>query len=350
MAANLSPEYREAEGAYKKARDDKERLACLREMLRTIPKHKGTEHLQADLKTRIKTLAEDLASPNKKGAARSGGPPQVVRAEGAAQIALVGAPNAGKSSLHARLTGSHAEVGPYPFTTQHPQPGMMPFENIHLQLVDLPPVSSEYLVSWMGNAMTPADACIWVVDLSDPACIDEAAAIPKRLAEKHVHLLESWDPPAESGEGDEEEIPDPFAVRIPTLLLANKADLLDDPAEELEVFRELSGLSFETLVVSAETGTGLEALAPYLFERLGIVRVYSKAPGRDPDRSRPFTLRKGQTIADVAAMVHKDVASSLKFARIWGTATFDGQQVSRDHQVHDEDVVELHAAAVQLLG
>jgi ribosome-interacting GTPase 1 len=149
---------------------------------------------------------------------------------------------------------------------------------------------------------------------------------------------------------DEEAVPEPFAVRLPTLLLANKADRLDDPAAELEVFRELTGLRYEALVASAETGMGLEALAPWLFQRLGIVRVYTKAPGREPDRSRPFTLRQGQTIGDVAAKVHKDVAASLKFARVWGRGTFDGQQVSRDHPVCDEDVVELHTGAAQQQG
>ena len=142
MPANLSPDYKAAEAAYRKARDPRERLGGLREMLRTIPKHKGTERLQADIKQRIKELSEELEGPRKGGA--HGGPSNVVRPEGAAQIALVGPPNAGKSLLHARLTGSGAHDAPYAFTTQHPEPGMMPFEDIHFQLVDLPAVSLEH--------------------------------------------------------------------------------------------------------------------------------------------------------------------------------------------------------------
>src|SRR4029434_5950302 len=109
MPANLSPEYKAAEASFRKAREPRERLECLREMLRTIPKHKGTDHLQGDIKTRIKALSEEIEAPTKGGAARSG-PALVIRPKGAAQLALIGAPNSGKSSLRARLTGSHAHV------------------------------------------------------------------------------------------------------------------------------------------------------------------------------------------------------------------------------------------------
>ena len=171
MPANLSPEYKAAADALRRARDPEQRLECLREMLRVIPKHKGTDHLQADLKHRIKELDEELAGP-RKGGARSG-PALVVRPEGAAQIALIGPPNSGKSALHARLTGSSARVAPYPFTTQFPEPGMMQFEDIHLQLMDLPPMSSQHEVTWIASALQSADACLFVVDIADPALVQE---------------------------------------------------------------------------------------------------------------------------------------------------------------------------------
>jgi ribosome-interacting GTPase 1 len=341
MPTNVSPEYKKAEEAYRKAREPRERLDCLREMLRTIPKHKGTDHLQADIKTRIRQLSEELAGPRKGG--RRSGPALVVRPEGAAQLCLLGPPNAGKSSLHARLTGSHTEIGPYPFTTHLPIPGMLPYEDIHLQLVDLPPVSADFLEPWLVNALQPADGALLVIDVNDPECLEQVPVILERLAEKKVFLIETWpglEP--EAAPQPAAEADDPFRLDLPTLLVANKSDLDPDPGE-VEVLEELLGLRFPTLSVSAETGRGLDALGPLLFRALEVVRVYTKTPGKPADADKPFTVRRGGTVLDVARLVHKDIAEGLKFARIWGTDVFDGQQVGPDHEVADGDLVELHS-------
>jgi uncharacterized protein len=343
MPANLSPEYKEAQEAFRRARESPEKLECLRVMLRTIPKHKGTEHLQAEIKTRIKELTDELGGP-KKSAVR-GGPDLTVRHEGAAQVALVGPPNAGKSRLHARLTGSHAVVGPYPFSTKYPLPGMLLHEDVQLQVVDLPPVAEDYMEPWMSGTLHNADAVALVVDLTDPACVDQLDAVERRLAEKRVSLVPRLGAPpyAAPGEGGDDASLDPFRARLPALLLANKADLTADPAAELAVFREIAPDPFDSLAVSAETGAGLAAVGPALFSLLGIVRVYSKVPGHPPDLGRPFALRGGGTVRDVAQQVHRGMAAELKFARVWGpSAEFDGQQVSAAHAVKDRDVVELH--------
>jgi ribosome-interacting GTPase 1 len=336
MPANLSPEYKSAESAFRKAREPRERLEALREMLRTIPKHKGTDHLQADIKRRIKELSEELEGP-RKGGARSG-PALVVRPEGAAQIALLGPPNSGKSALHARLTGSHAHVGDYPFTTQYPEPGMLAFEDIYFQLVDLPAVSPEHPVPWLGGALQTADACLLVVDLGEPDCVERIEALRAVLREKRVTLTETWPAAGEVSVAED----DPFAVRLPALLVANKADLAADEAAELAAFRELTGLRYPAIATSARTGQGLEEIGRWLFRNLGVVRVYTKAPGKPPERNRPFTLRRGNTIEDVARLVHRDIAHALKYARVWGKSGFDGQHVGREHPVEDGDVVELH--------
>ncbi len=341
MPANLSPEYKAAEVAFRKARDPRERLECLREMLRTIPKHKGTEHLQADIKARIKDLGEELEGGAHKGGARSG-PSLVVRPEGAAQVALVGPPNAGKSSLHARLTGSHAAVADYPFTTQFPEPGMMPHEDIAFQLVDLPAVSPEHAVPWLAATLQGADAAILVLDLAEPDCLGQVRAIAEILAKKRVTLTGGW-PGDARAPATQPVDDDPFALRLPTLLAANKCDRLADPEGELRAFLDLSGLGFPALAVSALTGRGLGELGPWLFAHLGIVRVYTKAPGHAPDRSRPYALRRGQTVADVARLIHRDLEHSLRYARLWGQSGHDGQQVGPEHAVADGDVVELHA-------
>jgi ribosome-interacting GTPase 1 len=341
MPANLTPDYRAAEEAFRKARDPRERLERLREMLRTIPKHKGTDHLQGDIKRRIKEMSEELERPARGGA--RGGPPLSIRPEGARQLALIGPPNAGKSSLHARLTGSGAHVAAYPFTTRYPEPGMMRHEDIAFQLVDLPAVTPEQPVSWLATALETADAALLIVDLREPQCVEQVATVHDVLREHRVTLHERWEPAVETTRAGAEGDGDPFALRLPTLLLANKADRLADPDAELQAFLEIAGLRYPALAVSATTGQGLEQIGPWLFAHLDIARVYTKAPGRPPDLDRPYTMRRGQTIADVAGLVHKDLARSLRYARVWAKGGFDGQHVGRTHPVADGDVIELHA-------
>jgi ribosome-interacting GTPase 1 len=346
MPANLSPEYKAAADAYRKARDPQERLEHLREMLRVIPKHKGTDHLQADLKRRIKELDEELAGP-KRGGTRSG-PPLVIRPEGAAQVALVGAPNSGKSLLHDRLTGSGARSGPYPFTTQYPEPGMLRWDDAQFQLVDLPAIAAEHPLPWLAGTLQTADACLLVVDLADPDCLQHVASVQEELARRKTNLVTRW--PIDAAElaghdtiaaGDE----DVFALRLPTVLLANKADLLDHADTDLEVLAELEEPHFPVLLISAHSGLGLGDLGGWLWRRLGLVRVYTKAPGKPAEHSRPFTLRAGeQTVEDAARLVHRDMARTLKYARVWGrSVAADGQHVGREHRLADGDILELHA-------
>lgn len=341
MPANLSPEYKAAEAAYRKAREPRDRLDCLREMLRTIPKHKGTERLQADIKARIKELADEIDVGRRGGG--HGGPALVIRPEGAAQIPLIGPPNAGKSLLHARLTASAAHDAPYPFTTQFPLPGMMPYEDIHFQLVDLPAVATEHPVPWLQATLQSADAALLVVDLGDPACVDQIADAQATLSAKRVALSENWETPSTAPSEEAAEEGDPFALRLPTLLVANKADRIEHVEAELDALRDLAGLRYPMLAVSAASGQGLNELGALLFRLLGVVRVYTKTPGHHAEKTKPFTLRRGETVRDVARLVHRDLEHSVRYARVWGHSGFDGQQVGPEHVLADRDLVELHS-------
>ena len=338
MPANLTPAYKTAEAHYRRAREPSDRLDALREMLRAIPKHKGTEHLQADIKAKIRELSDELAGP-KKGGAKTG-PATVVKPDGAGQIALLGPPNSGKSTLHVELTGSHAQVGSYPFTTQYPMPGMMPVHDVAIQLVDLPPISPEHPIPWISNALQPADGCLLVVDLSAPGCVERVIALIEQLRDRNVVLSDRW---PSDGEPEDDDSIDLFTKVVPTLLVASKADLLEDPSDELAVLEELAEVSFPFMAVSTKNGTGLDELGTWLFDRLEVVRVYTKIPGKDPDMDRPYTVRRGATVQDVATLVHRDIAENLKFARAWGASEFDAQQVGADHLVADGEILELHS-------
>lgn len=346
MPTNVTPEYKKAEQAFRAAREPADRLRCLREMLRLIPKHKGTEHVQADIKTRIKQLTTELSSP-RKGGARSG-PAHAVRSEGAAQVALLGAPNAGKSMLHSALTGSQSTVGAWPHTTETPIPGMAPYNDIYFQLVDLPPVATERTQPWLGTALQPADAALLVADIASPDCVGELEVVLEKMAEKRVSLVPQWpglpDPrkprrKKRRARRQQDTFEDLFRISLPALLVANKSDL--DSGEK--VLSELRGrFGYPDVRVSAKTGENLDAIPGFLFKGLGVVRAYTKTPGKPPDLGRPFTLRHGATVSELATLVHKEIAGSLRFARIWGEKVYDGQQVSPRHLIRDGDILELH--------
>ena len=333
MPTNVTPEYKKAEAEYKAARETRDRLVALRAMLRTIPKHKGTEHLQAGIKTKIKELTEELAGPRRGGA--RGGPVFTVRAEGAGQIALLGPPNSGKSSLHAALTGSGATIGPYPFTTQYPHPGMIPVGDVGIQLIDLPPITREHPVPWIGNALQPADGAMLVVDLSEPGCVEEVEALVGLLDERRIHLVAEWPRGSESTSDPD----DPFAKLLPTVVVAAKADLVDDVAEEAAVLLELVDLRLPTLAASVAAGR-VDHLGPWLFEALGVVRVYTESAAKKRD-DRPYTIRRGQTVLDVALMIHKDFARDLKFARLIRPGQPD-RRIGRAFELQDGDRIEIY--------
>ncbi len=331
MPANLTAQYKEAEARYRDAVGYEEKLDALREMLALLPKHKGTEKLQADIRKRLSKLEDEEAHVAKSG--HRGPDVGHVKKEGAGQWVLVGPPNAGKSSLLAALTHAHPEIAEYPFTTRLPQPGMMPFEDVHVQLVDTPAVAPGHTESWLPNLARNADGLLLVLDLTSDDVEGGWRAIGDVLERAHVGPKGRPPPPGAS----------PLYQAKPTLVLLNRSD--EDPDGTFaSLARDTVGEGFPVFPVSAARGDGLDPVRPLLFSELHRIRVYTKEPGHKPDLGRPFVLREGATVDDLASLVHKDLAARLKFARIWGAhARFEGQQVDRHHALADRDVVELHA-------
>ena len=328
MAANLTPQYLEAESEYKKAKTPQERLDCLKRMFSLLPKHKASEKLQADLKTKMSDLRDEIE--REKSTPKKSAVSHRIPRQGAVQYIILGAPNAGKSRLLTRLTRATPEVAAYPFTTREPHAGMMAWEDVRVQLIDTPPITSDYLEGYLPGMVSAADAALLLVDLADDDVAFAVQAVIDRLAQAKAKL-----------EGEEQESESAGASTTKTLLVGNKIDA-EGASARLEIVRELFDQRYPVHVISAESGNGLEELRTAIYRFLKVIRVYSKQPGKPPDLESPFTCSEGSTVWDMASLVHRDFVEGLKFARIWGAGVFDGQTVKRDHVLHDKDIVELH--------
>ncbi len=329
MPANLPPQYHAAEERYRTATAPEEKIRALREMLAVMPKHKGTEKLQADIKRRISQL-QTQAKRGPAGARQA--PAWVIERVGAGQVPVVGPPNAGKSSLVSALTAAEPKVAEYPFTTVAPLPGMMAYEDIQIQLIDTPPLTPEHWVDWMPELVRRADACVFVLDLSVPDPWAPLPTILERLADRGVVLGAAQD--LELGT---------FDLAVPTLLVANKGDAPGAEARWEAVATKAEG-RFPAERVSALHGDSLERLRRRIYETLAVLRVYAKPPGKPADKSAPFVLPRDSRVRDLAERIHKDVARSFRYARLWGrSGKFEGQRVGDDHTLEDGDVVEIHA-------
>lgn len=331
MPANLTPQYHKAEEAYRRAGSPDEELACLETMLREIPKHKGTDKLQAELKQKISRTKKE-AETHRAAAAKKALGFRLPR-QGAGRIVIIGGPNAGKSQLIRSLTRATPEVAPYPFTTREPAPAMMPFEDVWVQLVDTPPITADLYDPNVQSLIRGADLVWLAVDLASDDGLTDLQAVLDRIGQTKTRL-------APESYLDEEDLGLTFTK---TFLVANKIDA-PGAQERLDFLHEMLPLAFREFVVSADQTTGLDSLRDESYRSLDVVRVYTKTPtAKSADYDKPFTIRRGQTVLDVAELIHKDVAASFKHARVWSTAILGIATVKGDYVPTDKDVVEIHS-------
>jgi ribosome-interacting GTPase 1 len=325
MPANLTPEYFKAEKWFRSAGTNDEKILALEHMLRVMPKHKGTDHLRADLRRKLSKLRD---TTTQKGRGKHVDVFHVPRS-GAGQVSLLGTPNCGKSSIVAALTNAKVNVADFPFATTAPVPGMVQFEDVQIQLVDSPPITADYVAPGQVGTYRNCDLIGIVIDLSGD--VREQLGVCLDFLEAR-NLLITGETPAVDGQGN--------ALAKKAFCICTKSDIAKPDA--FEIVRGLCEHPFEFAQVSAETGMGVQELPALFFKLLDIIRIYAKPPGKPADMKDPFTLPAGSTVMDLATAIHRQLAEKLRFARIWGTGVYDGQNTQRNHILTDKDIIELH--------
>ena len=330
MPANLPPQNYELEREFRTEKDPRERLRIAEELLRIMPKHKGTDKLQADMKAKISKLKKMISEPQKGG----GGGRHVhldhIEKEGAGQVILIGPPNAGKSSLVDALTNAKPLVADYPFSTREPLAGMMTYETIQIQLIDTPPIAVDAYESYLSGLIRNADLVVLVADLAAATYLEDLQVVMRTLEEHRVVLRPTAATPSD----------DPRYCYKKTIICAHK--LFEDESGWKRQALEETFPGFRLVPTSILDDTSLEIFKRVVFESLSIMRVYTKPVGKEVDLVDPIILAPEAKVADAAARLHKDIAEKLKFAKIWGKGKHDGQRVTSDFKLSDGDIVEFH--------
>ncbi len=327
MPANLPPDYYAAEERFRQAKTSEEKIRILEEMLGIMPKHKGTDHLKADLRARISRLEKEGL---KKKAGVSTYNPYSVDREDCPQMVILGAPNSGKSALINRLTTAASDVAEYPYTTTKPFPGIFRHNYYRCQFVDLPPIISDNMEGWMGDLLRSSDGAMICFDVSQESTLEEMASVFKAIDNANVYIygLQMGHPPLGT-------------VPKKAFIALTKCDIANPEVRDL-VRAELQD-KFLLVETSAVGTMNMEVFTAALAESLQILRIYTKIPGKKADIDEPYIVKKGITVIELAETVHRELADSFRFARIWGKKVFDGQRVGKEYLLEDEDIVELHA-------
>ncbi len=388
MPANLPPEAYAKLAKYSEARSVEEKIKALEEFISAVPKHKGAENLLLWARKRLAELKEELEEQRRRK--KSGGGPRIfIEKEGAAQIAVIGPPNTGKSSLLSVLTGAKTKIADYPFTTNLPVPGMLKYQDIYFQLIDTPPISktTPIHVTKVSGIVRNADAVIIVLSLEDNP-LDQYLEVRELLLQHGIYIEKpkgivkiekkgegiSFSGPGKIVDGtfrDVELLLSKYRiyraqiyvegevslndvelaiirnyVYKPAIVLANKIDLPGSVEKYKQLYSYLKSRQDKSvwlIPISVKKTINLDKLGELLFRKLNIIRVYTKKPNSEPSKI-PLTLPRGSTVRDLAERIHGDMLEYFQYAKIWGpSAKYPGERVGLDHILDDGDIVEIHS-------
>jgi hypothetical protein len=298
MPINAHPDFIIAEREYAEAHSLEEKIDKLKKMISCAPSHKGAEKLRAQLRARLKTFLEKKEKNRKTGKTSKVG----IKKEGM-QAAIIGKTNTGKSSLLAKLTNASPKIAEYQFSTKKPHLGTLFFEGANIQLIDLPPIESEYFERGLAN--TSDTILISITSL------EQIREIEKDL-DKATHKR---------------------------IIVFTKSDLLSEE-EKRKINATLCSKKYNFVIASSQTGEGIEEIKNKLFESFEKIRVYTKEPGKEKSK-KPIVLERESKVRDVAEKILKGFSKKVKETKIWGPSSkFPGQKIGLSHRLMDLDVVE----------
>ena len=366
MPINAKPEYFRAEKQYHEASTISEKIAGLEEMLKTAPNHKGSENLRAQIKQKLSKLRSQIEKNRQTSKGR--GKHLTIKKEGAAQVILASLTNAGKSSLINALTNAKPTIADYKFTTIKPEFGILDYKGVGIQIVEMPAIFEDYAYKGDGpaffSAMRSAELIVFVIDNTK----DEKEQLDLLYAEfEKAQIRLNADKPKikikKQGQGGIEFLGKKhfkFPVREATKMLQSHgyhnavitayekvtiedlADVLNESLVFLPLFIIHTKSDIKGKGVSAKTGEGIEELKKDIFDALGLIKVFTKTPGKDKDWP-PVALHKGDNVKRLAITIHKDFYKKFRYARVWGKgAKHDGQKVGLEHSLEDNDIVEFY--------
>ncbi len=331
MPANLPPQYYELEREFKAELDNVEKLRMAQELLRMMPKHKGTDKVQAEMKTKISKLKKLISGGEKSHGAKTSVSFDSIQKEGEKQIILIGPPNSGKSSLLDCFTHAKPLIADYPYTTREPMPGMMTFKHVPFQLIDTPPISEELYESYMNGLIRTADLVVLVADLSTDNMEKDIDFILNKMEEKRINLIPSLPHEDEEYNKNSDKL---------TVISAHKS-YEDESGKRLKILKEKFN-RFSLVATSILDEDSLENFKQAIFDSMKIIRVFTKRIGHAPVFDNPIVLPVGGNVQQAAIALHKDFAQKLKFAKLWGEGKHDGQKAMADFVLCDGDIIEFH--------